>query len=59
MYGTVHKVVIPFDATKKIDMFKGYALVTFDDPESVTKVLSMPEHRILNRKVIFPPANKT
>jgi hypothetical protein len=37
-YGSIFKVVIPFDVTKSVDMFKGYALVTFDDPEAVKQV---------------------
>ena len=49
----MYKVIIPFDATKKWDEFKGYALVTFHDPTVVQNVLNFPKHVILGRRVIF------
>ena len=52
-FGTVIKVIIPFDSTKKHHEFKGYAQVTFQKPKDVQYVLGLKKHIILNRKVFF------
>ena len=50
-YGTIYKVIIPVDDSKKCAEFKGYALVSFEDPAVLDTILSNPKHNILNRRV--------
>jgi len=50
-YGIIHKVIIPYEEHKKTQQFKGYALITFEDPECVKTCLNEKNHIILNRKV--------
>lgn len=43
-YGTIYKVIIPVDDSKKCAEFKGYALVSFENPDVLDVILSNPKH---------------
>lgn len=50
-FGSIYKVIIPVDDSKGCAEFKGYALVSVENPEVVDEILRVQKHTILNRKV--------